>query len=104
MSGTSRHKKSRSNRAASSLEQQQSNLFDDFHDTTSTRFDQNRSIVDDRVAILSDTVLLRDLVIGHARFRKLGAYPYIALITVGRAALLLHRRRLLPTVPPTIAP
>jgi hypothetical protein len=30
---------------------------------------------------------LRNVVVGDASFRKLSPYPYIALITVGRAAL-----------------
>jgi hypothetical protein len=47
-------------------------------------------IVDDRVAILANTVLLRNLIVRDARFRKLSADPYIALITVRRAALFDH--------------
>jgi hypothetical protein len=56
-------------------------------DAPSARVNQHRSIIDDGVAILANTVFLRNVVVGDARFRKLSAYPYIALITVGRAAL-----------------
>jgi hypothetical protein len=56
-------------------------------DAPSARVNQHRSIIDDSVAILTNTVFLRNVVVGDARFRKLSAYPYIALITVGRAAL-----------------
>jgi hypothetical protein len=49
-----------------------------------------RSIVDDRVAIPASTVFLGHVVVGHARFGKLGTYPYIALIAVGRAVLFNH--------------
>jgi hypothetical protein len=48
---------------------------------------QHRSIIDDGVATLANTVFLRNVVVGDARFRKLSAYPHIAPITVGRAAL-----------------
>jgi hypothetical protein len=56
-------------------------------DAPSARVNQHRSIIDDGVAILANTVFLRNVVVGDARFRKLSAYAYIALITVGRPAL-----------------
>ncbi len=49
-----------------------------------------RSIVDDRVAIPASTVFLGHVVVGNARFGKLGTHPYIALIAVGRAVLFNH--------------
>jgi hypothetical protein len=45
---------------------------------------QNRSIIDDRVAIFANTVLLRNFVVGDACFRKYRADPYIAVIAVRR--------------------
>jgi hypothetical protein len=56
----------------------------------SAGINQNRPIVDDRIAIFANTILLRNLIIRDARFRKLSADPYIALITVRRAALFNH--------------
>jgi hypothetical protein len=65
-------------------------LLDDFDYAARTGVNQNRSIVDNCVAIFACTVLLRNLIIGDARFRKLSADPHIALITVRRAALFNH--------------
>jgi hypothetical protein len=82
--------------------------------------DQNRAIVDDRVAILASTVFLGHIVIGHAGLWELGTHPYITLIAVRRAVLFNYitpeTRPLIyaqnpcdapddpPIVPPTIAP
>ena len=55
-----------------------------------TRINEYRTIVDDGVAILPDTVFLRDFIVGDARFRKLSADPHIALIAVRRAMLFNH--------------
>ena len=65
-------------------------LLDDFDYAPGAGVHQNRPIVDNRVAIFACTVLLRNLIIGDARFRKLSADPYIALITVRWAALFNH--------------
>jgi hypothetical protein len=46
-------------------------LLDHLDYASSTRINQHRSIVDDRVAIVPDPVFLRNVVIGNARFRKL---------------------------------
>ena len=39
---------------------------DDFNDSMGTRIDQHGAIIDNGVAILGDTVLPRDFVVGHA--------------------------------------
>src|ERR1700722_6477714 len=43
---------------------------------------QNRPIVDDRIAIVANTVLRRNFVIGNAGFRKHRSYPDIPFIAV----------------------
>jgi hypothetical protein len=65
-------------------------LLDDLYDAASMGINQNGSIVDDRVAIPASTVFLGHVVVGHARFGKLGTHPYLALIAVGRAVLFNH--------------
>jgi hypothetical protein len=65
-------------------------LLDDFDYAPRAGVHQNRPIVDDRIAIFANAVLLRNLIIGDARFRKLSADPHVALITVRRAALFNH--------------
>jgi hypothetical protein len=65
-------------------------LLDDFDDAAGTGVNQHRSIVNDRVAILAGTVFLRNVVVSHARFGKLSAYPYLASIGVRRAMLFNH--------------
>ena len=62
-------------------------LLDDFDYAARTGVHQNRPIVDDRIAIFSNTIFLRNIIIGDAGFRELSADPYIALITVRRAML-----------------
>lgn len=57
-------------------------LLDDFNDAARTRIDQNRSIVDDRIAIIASTVFRRNVVIGDACFRKYCAYCYVAFVAV----------------------
>src|ERR1700679_1009227 len=47
------------------------------------RINQHRSIVDDRISIIANTVLRRNIIIGDARFRKHRACSYIAFVTVG---------------------
>jgi hypothetical protein len=64
-----------------------SRLFDHLNDAASAWVNQHWSIVYDGVAIFANTVFLRNFVVGDARFRKLSAHPYIALIAVRRAAL-----------------
>src|ERR1035437_4947938 len=64
-----------------------SRLLDNLHDAAGTGVNEHRSIVDDGVAILANTVFLRNVVVSHARFRKLCTHPYIALIAVRRAVL-----------------
>jgi hypothetical protein len=44
-----------------------------FYDAASAGVNEHWSIVDDGVAILANTVLLRHLVVGHARFGELAA-------------------------------
>jgi hypothetical protein len=70
MSGTSRQKKKPLRPSGFLIRAIAIELVDDFHDTTGTRIDQNRSVVHGRVTVLAKAVLLRDLVIGHARFRS----------------------------------
>jgi hypothetical protein len=65
-------------------------LFDNFDYAASAGVNEHRSIVDYGVAILANTVFLRNVVVSDARFRKLCTHPYITLIAVGRAALFNH--------------
>jgi hypothetical protein len=65
-------------------------LLHDFDYAPRAGVHQNRPIVDDRIAIFANTVFLRNFIVGHARFGKLSADPYIALITVRRPALFDH--------------
>jgi hypothetical protein len=44
--------------------------------------DQNRTVVDDRIAIFANTVLRWHLIVGDARFRKYCAHPYITFVAV----------------------
>jgi hypothetical protein len=62
-------------------------LLHNFDYAASAGVNEHWPIVDDGVAILANTVLLRNVVVGDARFGKLGAYPYIALVAVRRTAL-----------------
>ena len=57
-------------------------LLDDFDDAACTGVNQNRSIVDDGVAIFANTILRRNLIVGDARFGKDRAHSYIAFIAV----------------------
>ena len=50
-------------------------LFHDFHDATGMGVNQYRSVVDDGVAILANTIFLRNVVVSHARLWKLCAHP-----------------------------
>jgi hypothetical protein len=50
-------------------------LFHDFHDATGTGVNQYRSVVDHGVAVLPNTIFLRNVVVSHTRFRKLSAHP-----------------------------
>jgi hypothetical protein len=66
-------------------------LLDHLNDPAGARINQDRSTIDDSIAILASTVFLRNVIIRHARFRKLGTHPYIALIAGG--AVQLHNRK-----------
>ena len=60
---------------------------DDLNDAASAGVDEHRSIIDHGVAILANSVFLGNFVVSHACFRKLSAYPYIAMIAVRRTVL-----------------
>ena len=51
---------------------------------------QHCPIVDHRVTILTNAIFLRNVIVSHARFWKLSAYPNVALVSVGRSVLFDH--------------
>jgi hypothetical protein len=59
-------------------------LLDDLDYAVRTGVNQDRSIVDHRVAVFADTILLRNFIVGHAFLRKHCAHPDIAFVAVGR--------------------
>jgi hypothetical protein len=52
-----------------------------------TGVDQHWPIIDDRIAIFTNAIFLRDVIVGDTRLRKNSAYPYIAFITIRRPVL-----------------
>src|SRR5450432_248028 len=59
-------------------------LLDDLDNPAAARFDQNRAAVHDRVAIVSDAIFRRHVVIGDAFFRQNRADPDILAVLIGR--------------------
>jgi hypothetical protein len=57
-------------------------LLDDLDYAARAGVNQNRSIVDNCVAIFANTILLRNLVVGDACFRKYCAHPYITFVAI----------------------
>jgi hypothetical protein len=65
-------------------------LFDDFDDASGVGVNQNRLIVDDRVAVFPDAIFRRQVVVGHAFLRKHFADPDVSAVTVRRSVLFDH--------------
>src|SRR6187200_3584735 len=65
-------------------------LLDDLHDRVGAGIDEHRPLVDDRIAIVANAVLSRDLVVGHAARRQPGADAHLLGVVVGRYAALDH--------------
>ena len=59
-------------------------LLDDFDDAVRARVDQNRSTIDDGIAIVANAVFLRNVVVSYSIARQVGADPHIALVGVRR--------------------
>jgi hypothetical protein len=57
-------------------------LLDDLDNSARMGIDQNRSIVDHRIAIIADPILWRNVIIGHACFRQNCSNPGIPFIAV----------------------
>ena len=62
-------------------------LFDDLDDPSAARLDQNRAAIDDRVAVVANTIFLRYVVVGDAFFRQDSADPQIFAVLIRRAPL-----------------
>jgi hypothetical protein len=59
-----------------------SGLLDDLDYAARAGVNQNRSIIDDRVAIFANTVFWWNFIVGDARFRKYCAHPHITFVAV----------------------
>jgi hypothetical protein len=59
-------------------------LLDHLDYASRARLNQHRSIVDDRIPIIANAVLGRNIVVSDACFRKDRAYPYIAFVAIRR--------------------
>src|ERR1700744_2883698 len=56
---------------------------DDFDDTMRARIDENRSTVDNRIAIITYPIFRRNVIVGYAIARKICSYAYITVIRIG---------------------
>src|SRR5215207_1960627 len=62
-------------------------LADDLDDAAGAGLDQNRSVIHNRVAVVGDAILLRDLIVLHAGGREGRTDADLFLVAVGRNAL-----------------
>src|SRR5829696_5639711 len=65
-------------------------LLDDLHDRVGARIDEHRPVVHDRIAVVANAVLGRDLVIGHAGRRQRRTDADLLGVVIGRYAALDH--------------
>lgn len=56
--------------------------FNDFDDAVRPRTNEDRSTIDDRIAVIGSSIFLGHVVVGHAVSRKVGADPHVALVGV----------------------
>jgi hypothetical protein len=57
-------------------------LLDDLDYAARAGVNQKRSVIDDRIAILANAVLGRNLIVGDACFREYRAHPYVTFVAV----------------------
>ncbi|GIQ75108.1 hypothetical protein BraRD5C2_35490 [Bradyrhizobium sp. RD5-C2] len=55
-------------------------LLDDLDDAVCARIDKDRSAIDYGVAIIANSVLLRDVIVGYAIARQIRAHPHVTVI------------------------
>jgi hypothetical protein len=54
----------------------------DFDDAVCTRVDENRSAVDDRIAMITNPIFRRNVIVGYAIARKICAHPNVTVIRI----------------------